>query len=1602
MALIRQKELTIDGSMVLRGLTELEEQAIANSKNTLPDLTANHIYVMTKVGRSNGDGSLSDPYFIDDFAAIDYTGMENPVVHIVAADMTGDKDVLVKFTGLTNSDILYFDLSLAKHRYRVNLNIDYATKDTSWTNARIRVYNGTDNVNIASISSLTGQFIFQIYTSTLNSVVVPTNTRLFVFNSYIDQLSGYVMDQLYNSSFSSVSGVGMTFINSTVVNITLSSTSLNSLILYNSININAYTSQSDSVNGLFYNSRVVLPNNRTIPLPSTIINSTINCSGTTASCYFKGSSDNIVVNSYLTIDSGNVEIKTGTVSFINSSVTGGIDYSLYHNTADGSNVKVISRGSKFLNTDRNPNFINLSNAVFDYDADTVFNHDRSTYTYVDAPYNKDLSVQAENVDDSQTFTNITPSNTTQKAINAAIDTALANTGGSINVPHIQANHIYVICETASVNTDTARDGTMEHPLCLDDLPTFDYGTYYAPYIHFISSDYQASSLTNTNAVISMLSFDASGGKTVYLDFGLVNDYLTVTLNMNNLAGPGAVINIVNGNGKIDVVKSGNTNYRFGVNVYNCSLGKVNIFVSSTAANIMLTLFNAYTDTAEARSVTLYSSVVNSANAKFLTLYNSTVSNATISQPNDNTLKLYDSVIANRIIQAAPAIPFYGEWINSKVSADADIKLPPVVRGCQVDTSNSSAVIMVTTIGGTTIEDSTLVTNQYVQIQNDNTVLNLVNTTIKSGSEWALILADLTWQNCKIYSTGSKFMSISNTDLNKVNLRDSKFYFDSTTSFADKWLGSQYVVGPDFGRDDPQYALSSDRVVDHQQFGYINPMNSNGDVDWSQTAINHAIDDAFYGVGGQDPLGLYYIDFATTIPTAKATGAYKLPFASFTALMTHLSGNYGALTNTHIYLMNAKNTSVVFPDNLSGVIFEELTTGNSVANASGITLEFGANMEGCTFRNMHIRAIQCNDDDGGNFVFENCVFDAAPFTHTSQFNGGKFFNCRMQGLEVRSGSVNHSDYYFDSCEIYGGFALDDNAGVACSLHLNNCSFKDFGGIIHLKVEAGESNIKFTNCNFNMSYVEIEGDTIDAPIKFENCNGFTITKLKGLFNLSIDNCVLETDSPYAIEDGGELIEDESLLCISNSIARELNNPNVPLPININNYTNADLVSFVYDEKASNGSFMRDNSKNYLSTSQIRNLNSLSNLGLPAKSTQQAINEKINLLIGASGSGTSGSHRGTVFNTFATQNIDYYEITDLTLDAFGTGYAAKDIAFINIDEQKSTNSGVWTLMNAWIVIDSVDPSTGEVLTYSISSNGLFTAEVAAAGNLLYPVSTISDGNGTGLTINYIAFSTIADGERLLLSGIPNPVNGDTAIVLYDEVHGGATWEWEYGDANGDGTSNWIPVKQLNTADQYVTQYKDEHIHGAKTFSTIPFVDSSSLVAAYQRTAPDRLIAGRNIGYRTTVTNSIGSTLVNMSLDPMTSGNIDKILPTGEILYITNYQGSVESYGRYDIYRTCMQVNTSFTWTEAYTTIAGITCSQADWNSRKYVAVRGDYINAYSSSATPTTNAMESSPVAVRFNWDETNSRIVFQIRNRYWAFASVTNRDMIILEYGVKRTS
>jgi hypothetical protein len=65
---------------------------------------------------------------------------------------------------------------------------------------------------------------------------------------------------------------------------------------------------------------------------------------------------------------------------------------------------------------------------------------------------------------------------------------------------------------------------------------------------------------------------------------------------------------------------------------------------------------------------------------------------------------------------------------------------------------------------------------------------------------------------------------------------------------------------------------------------------------------------------------------------------------------------------------------------------------------------------------------------------------------------------------------------------------------------------------------------------------------------------------------------------------------------------------------------------------------------------------------------------------------------------------------------------------------------------------------------------------------------GSGTGLTFNVVT----EYGDASTLADIVDPVNGNIAYVIKDEIHSNETSVYGFMDYNGDGTSNWVQIAQ------------------------------------------------------------------------------------------------------------------------------------------------------------------------------------------------------------------
>jgi len=171
--------------------------------------------------------------------------------------------------------------------------------------------------------------------------------------------------------------------------------------------------------------------------------------------------------------------------------------------------------------------------------------------------------------------------------------------------------------------------------------------------------------------------------------------------------------------------------------------------------------------------------------------------------------------------------------------------------------------------------------------------------------------------------------------------------------------------------------------------------------------------------------------------------------------------------------------------------------------------------------------------------------------------------------------------------------------------------------------------------------------------------------------------------------------------------------------------------------------------------------------------------------------GSNRGVVWNAFTPTTIwSIANISAVTITAAGTNYSVQD----SIQIQGATDGSE---LDALLVVTSVN-ATGGVTGLSLSSGGIF--EQDRSGTFTNPLNvTNATGNSSGLSLTI----TTTQNPATILSSISSPTQGDSVIVMHDELRSNEAYWWLYADQNGDGHSDWIRGAKALSTERDFTQY-------------------------------------------------------------------------------------------------------------------------------------------------------------------------------------------------------
>ena len=244
-------------------------------------------------------------------------------------------------------------------------------------------------------------------------------------------------------------------------------------------------------------------------------------------------------------------------------------------------------------------------------------------------------------------------------------------------------------------------------------------------------------------------------------------------------------------------------------------------------------------------------------------------------------------------------------------------------------------------------------------------------------------------------------------------------------------------------------------------------------------------------------------------------------------------------------------------------------------------------------------------------------------------------------------------------------------------------------------------------------------------------------------------------------------------------------------------------------------------------------------PDGSRQSDINKSIDSVLQQL-SEDDGVYRGVVLNAF-TRSETWMVSGNPQIITPGSGYAVGDVLYPIIQETDPEK------IPAWFIVTAIGDG-GTVSAVQASSKGAFTEDMSG----IFNISTSGAGTMCQLSVAF------ALGQGSIIADIPNLRPGDTFTVKKDETHGGAPYDWGYGDRNGDGISNPFPLNSAGNSgtsqgiyygdgiyvqvdndiitlktqikgkiDGAVQRVGDETISGVKTFTSHPIVPSKSTEA-------------------------------------------------------------------------------------------------------------------------------------------------------------------------------
>lgn len=206
----------------------------------------------------------------------------------------------------------------------------------------------------------------------------------------------------------------------------------------------------------------------------------------------------------------------------------------------------------------------------------------------------------------------------------------------------------------------------------------------------------------------------------------------------------------------------------------------------------------------------------------------------------------------------------------------------------------------------------------------------------------------------------------------------------------------------------------------------------------------------------------------------------------------------------------------------------------------------------------------------------------------------------------------------------------------------------------------------------------------------------------------------------------------------------------------------------------------------------------------------------------SGGIGQTRGSVYHAFNNSGTtDVYTISTVSVDTAnaGTGY---------IEGSLLGYSGV---IDASFIINEVDDGAGgnnKVVSVSLETGGMFESNI--------PSNITPYGGGesaTGLHLNVTTITT----ARTTLNNIENPVKGDTAYVMQDELHNDSRSIWMYTELES-GAFGWTwltsfapesrnfitdPIQTNEIQDEAVTAEKLEPIPSNTVLANVSTSEAS-----------------------------------------------------------------------------------------------------------------------------------------------------------------------------------